>query len=167
MALFLGLLGGLSSQHNNTWPWEKGLLKSLKSEWTCAAAGHAEWPQVLQLLQTMLCQHRAHTHTHKKQAHRPAVPFHRSLSLSYLYSGFVSSNWSWWGTNWQLFLQHPLLKQWQTMGGNMSRVNERLQKNKSLKTGLFHRTGRKRKLRIFFVSFTSFAHHVQVSEKKR
>ena len=24
MALFLGLLGGLSSQHNNTWPWEKG-----------------------------------------------------------------------------------------------------------------------------------------------
>lgn len=78
MALFLGLLGGLSSQHNNTWPSEKGPLRSLESEWTCAAVGQNEWPQVPQLIQTMLCRHRAthmytntsmHTHTYAHKKH--------------------------------------------------------------------------------------------------
>lgn len=48
----------------------------------------------------------------------------------------------------------------------MSGVNERLCTNKSFKMGLFHRMGRKGKLRISFVSSTSFT-YVQVSEKKR
>lgn len=86
MVLFLGLLGGQSSQRNNTWPWEKGPLRSLDSEWTYAAVGQTEWPQVLQWLQTMLCrpglhtctQTRAHTHreTHVDSPHPSTSPSH-------------------------------------------------------------------------------------------
>lgn len=52
-------------------PEKKGPLRSLRSERSCAAVARSEWPQVLQLLQTMLCrpglhtcpQTQAHTHT--------------------------------------------------------------------------------------------------------
>lgn len=77
-------------------PEKRDRLRSLESEWTCAAVGQPEWPQVLQSLQTMLCRPGPHTCT-QTRAHRTRQ---RSPSLSYLYSGFVSSNWSWWGTNW-------------------------------------------------------------------
>lgn len=46
----------------------------------------------------------------------------------------------------------------------MSGVNERLCTNKGFKMGLFHRMGEKGKLRISFVSSTSFT-DVQVSKK--
>lgn len=78
-------------------------LRSLPSEWTCAAAGHAEWSIITNYVVPvpgaahMYTNTSAHTHlsTHTKAAHvdEPS-PFHLSLSLSYLYSGFVSPNWS-------------------------------------------------------------------------
>lgn len=81
MALFLGLLGGLSSQHNNTWPWEKGLLRSLEGEWTCAAAGQTEWPHVLQWLQTMFCQPGLYTCTQTHTRTHTYVPTHRETPV--------------------------------------------------------------------------------------
>ena len=54
----------------------------------------------------------------------------RPLSLSYLYTAFVSSNWSWWGANWRPFLKAHYFNHWKIWGDWGSGVNETKKKKK-------------------------------------
>lgn len=112
-----GLNGSLSGTPGGpVFPAQQHLALRKRARWgACGVNGPVLQRVTLngQLLQTMLCrppephtctQTRArntHLCAHTKATHvgEPS-PFHLSLSLSYLYSGFVSPNWSWWGTNW-------------------------------------------------------------------
>lgn len=95
-----GLNGSLSGTPGGpVFPAQQHLALRKRARWgACGVNGPVLQRVTLngQLLQTMLC---LCAHTKATHVGEPS-PFHLSLSLSYLYSGFVSPNWSWWGTNW-------------------------------------------------------------------